>query len=134
MPKEAGTATVSLAGKLDHRAVPYTVPMKAVPQECGSLGRFRPALRLFRGAHGLICPTFPVRAMRRTGPAVPPLRSRQPLLRSGVSARGQGRGPTPSRWAVSILHGWAQGARAALAPLAPASAPASAPGGCIRLR
>ena len=89
MPKKAGTATVSLAGKLDHRAVPYTAPMKAVPQECGSLGRFRPALRLFRGAHGLICPTFPVRAMRRTGPAVPPLRSRQSLLRSGVSARGQ---------------------------------------------
>jgi hypothetical protein len=29
MPKKVGTATVSLAGKLDHRTVPYTVPMKA---------------------------------------------------------------------------------------------------------
>jgi hypothetical protein len=31
MPKKAGTAAVPLAGKLDDRAVPYTVPMKVVP-------------------------------------------------------------------------------------------------------
>jgi hypothetical protein len=30
-PKKVGTAAVSLAWKLDDRAAPYTVPMKAVP-------------------------------------------------------------------------------------------------------
>ena len=30
MPKKVGAATVSLAGKLDDRTAPYTVPMKAV--------------------------------------------------------------------------------------------------------
>lgn len=39
MPKKAGTATVSLAGKLDDRTARYTVPMKAVPQQCGVPGQ-----------------------------------------------------------------------------------------------
>lgn len=32
MPKKVGAAMVSLAGKLDDRTVPYTLPMKVVPQ------------------------------------------------------------------------------------------------------
>ncbi len=34
----------SLARQLDDRAAPDTVPMKAAPQQCGALGRLRPAL------------------------------------------------------------------------------------------
>ena len=48
-PKKVDTAAVFLAGKLDDRAAPYTVPMKAVPPQCGPLGRPRPAPRLVRG-------------------------------------------------------------------------------------
>ena len=120
MPKKAGTATVSLAGKLDHRAVPYTVPMKAVPRECGSLGRFRPALRLVRGAYGPFRAAVLVRTMRRTGRPVPPLRPRQPLLQPGLWAPGQGRLATPIRPALPALPARAQGARATHSPLAPA--------------
>ena len=43
MPKKVGAATVLVPDKLEDRAAPYTVPMKAVPQECGALGRVRPA-------------------------------------------------------------------------------------------
>ena len=38
-----GTAAVSNASKLGDRAAPYTVPMKAVQQQCCTLGRVRPA-------------------------------------------------------------------------------------------
>ena len=42
MPKKVGAAAIPLAGKLDDRTAPYTVPMKAVPHQCGSL-RTRPS-------------------------------------------------------------------------------------------
>ena len=38
MPKKVGAATANLAGKLDNRTAPYTVPMKVVPQQCGIAG------------------------------------------------------------------------------------------------
>jgi len=34
-PKKVGAAAVCPAGKLSDRTAPYTVPMKAVPQQCG---------------------------------------------------------------------------------------------------
>ena len=74
--------------KLDDRAVPYTVPMKAVPAQCGPLGRVRPARRFVRGVHGPTGPYVPVRALPHAGGLVQPLRSRQPLLRAGVLAPG----------------------------------------------
>ena len=52
----ARLAAVALAGMLDDRAAPYTLPMKAVPQQCGALGRVRPATAPTAksgGAHGL---------------------------------------------------------------------------------
>ena len=48
--EEGGRGSGLPAGKLDDRTAPDTVPMKAVPQQCGALGRVRPALRLCRGA------------------------------------------------------------------------------------
>ena len=38
MPKKVGAATANLAGKPDNRTAPYTVPMKAVPRQCGTAG------------------------------------------------------------------------------------------------
>ena len=38
-----GAAAVTFAWKLGDRAAPYTVPMKAVQQQCCTLGRVRPA-------------------------------------------------------------------------------------------
>lgn len=86
--EEGGRGSGLTAGKLDDRTAPDTEPMKAVPQQCGALGRVRPALRLFRGAHGPTRPPVPVRALPRAGPPVQPLRSRQPLLRPAVPASG----------------------------------------------
>jgi hypothetical protein len=47
-----------MQASLDNRAAPYTVPMKAVPQECGALGRIRPALRFVRSVRGRECHNF----------------------------------------------------------------------------
>jgi len=87
-PKKVGTAAVSRAWKLDDRAAPYTVPMKAVPQQCGALGRVRPAPRFVRDAHGPSSPLVPVRALPTPGPAVQPLRPWSALLQLGVLASG----------------------------------------------
>ncbi len=38
MAKKVGAATANLAGKPDNRTAPYTVPMKAVPRQCGTAG------------------------------------------------------------------------------------------------
>jgi hypothetical protein len=62
-----------LPGSLNDRTAPYTVPMKAVPRQCGALGRLRPALRLCRGAYGPTCPPVPVRALPPAGHPVQPL-------------------------------------------------------------
>jgi len=83
-----GTAAVSLASKLDDRAAPYTVPMKAVPLQCGALGRVRPAPRFVLGAHGPSSPSVPVRALPLPGTALQPLRPWPALLRIGVLAPG----------------------------------------------
>ncbi len=72
----------SLAWQLDDRAAPDTVPMKAVPQQCGALGRLRPALPAQSG--GVVGPSssiVPVRWMPHPGRLVQPLRSWQPVLR-----------------------------------------------------
>ena len=108
----------SLAGKLDDRTVPYTVPMKAVPQQCGPLGRIRPALRFVRGACGATSPPVPVRRLPRAGPAVQPLRPRQPLLQpavlAGVARCGPARGGAP----LPVFTAWSPGACRAISALA----------------
>ena len=91
MPKKVGAAAVSLAGKLDDRTAPYTVPMKVVPRQCGTAGT-RPsstaASVLGRGVHGGSRAPVPVCALSRPGRVVQPLRPRQPLLRPAVLASG----------------------------------------------
>lgn len=120
MPKKVGAATVPLAGKLDDRTAPYTVPMKAVPQQCGALGRVRPALRLCRGAHGPTSPRVPVRALSRPGHPVQPLRPRQPLLQPGLLAPGPRPGAARSRSALPAVPARPHRPCTALRPLAPA--------------
>ena len=58
----------SLAWKLDDRAALYTVPIKAVPQECGAPGRVRPAPPAQSGGVvGPSSPFVPVCRMPRSG-------------------------------------------------------------------
>lgn len=86
------------AGKLEDRAAPYTVPIKAVPPQCGALGRVRPApLAAPRGADGTRRPSVPVRALSRPSAAVQSLRSWPALLQRGVFTPGTRECATRSR-------------------------------------
>ena len=111
----------SLAWQLDDRAAPDTVPMKAVPQQRGALGRLRPALPAQSGGVvGPSSPFFPVRRVPRSGRLVHPLRSRQPVLQSHLLASDAR--PRPARGGLSLpaLARWAPAARRQVAALAPA--------------
>ena len=77
--------------------------MKAVPRECGALGRVRPAPRPGRGLRGDRGAFVPVRGLPRAGAAVQSLRPRQPLLRPRVLAPGARCGPARSRRPLSAL-------------------------------
>jgi hypothetical protein len=123
-----------MQASLDNRAAPYTVPMKAVPQECGALGRIRPALRFVRSVRGREChnfscnfshnfscnfsPSVLVRALPLPSRAVQRLRPWPALLRSGLFAAvprcGQARCRTPLPTQPPRPHG----ARSTLAALA----------------
>jgi len=94
--------------------------MKAVPQQCGALGRVRPALRLCRGAHGPTRPPLPVRALPRAGHPVQPLRPRQPLLRTAMPAAGTRRGTAPGCAPLPEVQARPRLPCAALTSLAPA--------------
>lgn len=72
-----------------YRAAPDTVPMKAVQQQCCTLGRVRPAPfgLMPEVAHGPFSPPVPVRTLPRPGAAVLALRPRSAILQSVVLQR-----------------------------------------------
>ena len=111
----------SLAWKLDDRAAPDTVPMKAVPQQCGPLGRLRPALPAQSGcAVGPSSPFVPVRRVPRSGRFVQPLRSRQPVLQPHLLASDARPCPTRGGLSLPAFARWERPARGEVAALAPA--------------
>ena len=86
--EEVGAAVVFRRRQvIDDRATPYTVPSKAVPPECGALGRIRPAHSAPAGANGF-SPPVPVRVLLHAGGAVQPLRPGQPLLQPHLQPAG----------------------------------------------
>ena len=111
----------SLAWQLDDRAAPDTVPMKAVPQQCGALGRLRPALPAQSGGVvGPPSPLVPVRRVPRSGRLVQPLRSRQPVLQPHLLASDARSRPARGSLSLPALARWERPARGTLPPLAPA--------------
>ena len=111
----------SLAWQLDDCAAPDTVPMKAVPQQCGPLGRLRPALPAQSGGVvGPPSPLVPVRRVPRSGRPVQPLRSRQPVLQPHLLASDARPRPTRGSLSLPALARWERPARGTLPPLAPA--------------
>ena len=125
---KSGATTVHLLGG-DDRVAPYTVPMKAVPHQCGALGRFRPALPAQSGgAIGPSSPSVPVRRVPHPGRLVQQLRSRQPVLQPGLLAPDARPRPARSRASLSALARWAHPARRAIPALASAHCAASRAG------
>ena len=111
----------SLAWQLDDCAAPDTVPMKAVPQQCGLLGRLRPARPAQSGGVvGPSSPFIPVRRVPRSGRPVQPLRSRQPVLQPQLLASDARPRPTRGRLSLPALAWWARPARGTRPALAPA--------------
>ena len=105
-----------------NRAAPCTVPMKEVPQQCGALGRFRPAPSVYRGAHGPSRSSVRVCTVSRAGCAVPSLRPWPALLHAFVLAPGPGQRTTPDRAALPAQPRRTQSPRGALTALARAPA------------
>ena len=122
MPKKVDAATANLAGKPDNRTAPYTVPMKAVPRQCGTAGT-RPsstaASVLDRGVHGCSRAPVPLCALPRPGSAVQPLRSWQSLLWPAVPTLGARRRSARERASVPTVSPRPAGPRQAVAALAP---------------
>ena len=123
-----------MQASLDNRAAPYTVPMKAVPQECGALGRIRPALRFVRSVRGRQChnfscnfsPSVLVRTLPLPSRAVQRLRPWPALLRSGLFAAVPRCGQARCRTPLPTQPPRPRGARSTLAALAsPPSKPCS---------
>jgi hypothetical protein len=116
----------SLAWQLDDRAAPDTVPMKAVPRQCGALGRLRPALPAQPGGVvGSSSSIVPVRRVPHPGRAVQPLRSRQPVLRPRLLASDSRPRPARGRLSLPALARWTRAARREVPALASARCAAS---------
>ena len=95
--------------------------MKAVPLQCGPLGRVRPALRFVRGAYGAASPPVPVRGVSRAGRALQPLRPWQPLLQPAVLAAVSECGSARRRAPIPVFMAWSPCARRTIAAMAAAS-------------
>ena len=84
------------------RAVPYTVPMKAMQPQCCTSGAIPPSTFgcVPKDGYGSLSPFVPVRASPRAGHAVFPLRSRPGVLQPIVLARRPPRAPSAQRTAL----------------------------------
>ena len=84
------------------RAVPYTVPMKAVQPQCCTSGAIPSSTFgcVPKDGYGSLSPLVPVRALPRAGHAVFPLRSRPGVLQPIVLARRPPRAPSAQRPAL----------------------------------
>ena len=84
------------------RAVPYTVPMKAVQPQCCTSGAIPSSTFgcVPKDGYGSLSPLVPVRALPRAGHAVFPLRSRPGVLQPIVFVRRPPRTPSAQRPAL----------------------------------
>ena len=92
----------SLSRSSGDRAIPYTVPMKAVQPQCCTSGAIPSSTFgcLPEDGYGSLRPLVPVRALPRAGHAVFPLRSRPGVLQPIVLARRPPRAPSAQRPAL----------------------------------
>ena len=118
------------------RAAPYTVPMKAVPPECGALGRVRPAPLALkaRGAYGLFGSHVPVRPVPRPGSGLRRLRPRPALLHTNLFRPGPPRGTPRRRSALPVQPRRPRGSRSTFAALAHPPAPSASCDDALRGR